>query len=131
MESESHPHLGTLKLLKRIRRKGDYVLAALNNESLELNRFRIKKFKLNDYFTLFFSSCFLGVRKPESKIFELALQVTQRNPEDCLFIDDRKENVQAAKRLGMRVIHLKNIEDLSSELMALGIKRYQKADQQE
>ena len=92
------------------------MLATLNNESLELNRFRIEKFGLRNYFTAFFSSCYLGVRKPEPRIYEIALQVTQRKQQECLFIDDREENVKAAQALGIRGIHLKGVEKLEAEL---------------
>jgi len=121
MEGESKPHETTLKILKQLKRKSGCLLAALNNESLELNRYRIEKFGLRDYFTFFFSSCFLGARKPEAKIFEIALQVTQRKPSECLFIDDREENIRAAKASGFNAIHLKRVENLSSELVLWGI----------
>jgi len=38
--------------------------------------------------TVFSSSCFVGVRKPDEAIYRLALSVIQRRPEACLFIDD-------------------------------------------
>src|SRR5579863_8982917 len=71
MKNESRPYLSTLGLLERLRAHSNYLLATVNNESLELNEYRIKKFKLNRYFTNFFSSCFLGVRKPESRIYQM------------------------------------------------------------
>lgn len=125
MEGESKPHETTFKILKQLKRKNGCLLAALNNESLELNRYRIEKFGLRDYFTFFFSSCFLGVRKPEVKIFEMALQVTQRNPGECLFIDDREENIRAAKAFGFNAIHLKKVERLAAELEVHGIRMEQ------
>lgn len=117
MEGESKPYETTLKALRWLKEENRYLLAALNNESLELNRFRIEKFGLRDYFTAFFSSCYLGARKPEARIYEIALEVTQRKPGECLFIDDRQENVKAAQALGMRAIHLKNVEKLTAELL--------------
>src|SRR5438045_1586812 len=40
-----------------------YLMATLNNESAELNRYRIEHFHLRDYFAVFFTSCYLGLRK--------------------------------------------------------------------
>ena len=122
MKAESKAHETTLKLLGPLKRKSGCLLATLNNEPLELNCFRIEKFGLRDYFSFFLSSCFLGVRKPEPEIFERALQLTQCVPEECLFIDDRLENVKAARALGLRTIHLKEVPELAAELKARGIE---------
>ena len=97
------------------------LLATLNNESLELNLYRIRKFGLLDYFTVFFSSCFLGVSKPDPGIYRLALQITQRSPSESLFIDDRAENIEAAKQIGMHTIHCQSATQLRRQLEEIGI----------
>jgi len=122
MKNESKPILSTLSLLGELKAHGKYFLATVNNESFELNEYRIKKFKLNRYFTNFFSSCFLGVRKPEPRIYQLAMSMTQMEAKEILFIDDRENNAQAARALGMNVIHLELIKRLPEELRAYGIK---------
>ena len=73
-------------------------MSTINNESKELNLFRIEKFGLNQIFSLFVSSCFVGLRKPEAGIYKLALEITQKPPEECCFIDDRALNLECAKR---------------------------------
>ena len=93
-QSQSQPD--TLAIAERLSRSKKYLMATLNNEPLELNLYRIEQFRLRDYFTVFFSSSFLGVRKPESGIYRLALQITQRALEECLFIDDRALNLECA-----------------------------------
>ena len=120
MKGESKPHESTFQILKQLKKQG-HLLAALNNEPLELNLFRIEKFQLQDYFSFFCSSCFLGVRKPDPKIFEKALQLTQCDPQECLFIDDRLENAKAAQSAGMQAIHLKEVQNLAAELKTHGI----------
>ena len=77
IEAQSRSVPEVLALLQRLTERGGYRLATINNESLELNRFRITAFELRKYFTEFFSSCFLGVLKPDARIFRIALQVTQ------------------------------------------------------
>lgn len=125
MKDASTPHETTFETLQRLKGESRYLLATLNNESLELNRYRIEEFGLGNYFTVFFSSCFLGVRKPAPRIFQMALQVTQCSAGECLFIDDREENVRAAEALGMRIIWLKEVEKLAEELKAHGISMEQ------
>jgi putative hydrolase of the HAD superfamily len=95
--------------------------AALNNESLEINDYRIKTFGLRDCFEAFFSSCYLGVRKPDRGIFTLALRITQRDPAECVMIDDRGLNLECAREMGMKTILVKDLAQLRADLAKLGV----------
>lgn len=99
-----------------------YMMAALNNESLEINEHRIRTFHLRDYFAAFFSSCYLGVRKPDREIYSLALKITQRDPAECALIDDRGLNLECAREMGMHTIQFVNVAQLRDDLAQLGIK---------
>lgn len=122
MFAQSQPHPEVLALAGRLARSGRYRLATLNNESLELNRYRIEQFRLRETFSDFFSSCFLGVRKPDRAIYQLALQITQRQPAHCLFIDDRALNLECARRLGFHTIHHQTVAQLQKELKQEGVE---------
>ncbi len=61
----------------------------------------------------------IGTMKPYKKTFELALKTIGEKPEDCLFIDDREINIQAAKDLGIHTIHCTDINDLEPQLKAI------------
>ncbi len=100
---------------------GKYLLGTINNEPLELNEHRIHEFNLRREFKAFFSSCYLGVRKPEERIYEVALSVTQRGPDECLFIDDRELNLESARQLRMRTIHFQDAAQLRRDLIASGV----------
>jgi putative hydrolase of the HAD superfamily len=103
-------------VLDEVTRMNKYFIASINNEPLELNNYRIEKFDLRRNFQVFFSSCYVRSRKPEAIIFRMALQISQRPPEECLFIDDRPLNLEVPRRLGMSVIHYQDAERLRSEL---------------
>ena len=122
MFAQSKPHAATLAIVERFARDRKYMLATLNNESLELNLYRIEKFGLRDYFDLFLSSSFLGVMKPEEAMYRLALHVTQRDPANCVFIDDRELNVERAALVGIRAIHYQSPEQLRHDLQELGVE---------
>jgi putative hydrolase of the HAD superfamily len=111
----------SLAFLGQIARTRRYILATLNNESLEINDHRIQKFHLRDYFEAFFSSCYMGVRKPDRGIYSLALKITQRNPAECVLIDDRALNLECARELGMQTIQFQNVAQLRDELGRLGV----------
>jgi len=97
------------------------LLGMVNNESRELNDYRIQKFRLRDYFKVFLSSCYVGLRKPGARIFELALDVLQRDAESVVFVDDRPGNVAAANALGIHGIQYQGSEPLRAEFERLGI----------
>ncbi len=121
MYAQSAPYADALAVVERLARAGRYLMATLNNESLDLNLYRIDRFGLRRYFAMFLSSCFLGVKKPEEAIFRLALQVTQLAPDESVFIDDRSVNLECARRIGMRTIHYQNAAQLQHELHNLRI----------
>lgn len=119
MFSLSRPKPQSLELARSLSAK--YVMAAINNESRDLNRYRIQKFELAEIFSLFVSSCFVGLRKPDERIYLLALDLTQYSPDECVFIDDRPENLAGAEKAGIKTVLMKDAAQLRRDLHALGI----------
>jgi putative hydrolase of the HAD superfamily len=109
------------RLRQRIRGRPTRVrLATLNNESRELNEHRIRHFGLCELFDVFFSSCWLGVRKPTRVIYERVLGMTQADPASSVFVDDREQNLAPARALGMQTIHFSSATQLAQSLGELG-----------
>ena len=123
MYSLSQPMPEVLAFARSLADSGKYFMSTINNESRELNLHRIEKYGLRGIFRLFVSSCFVGLRKPESGIYRLAIETTQVNPEECCFIDDRALNLECAAKLGMRTIQMQTLEQLREELGKLGVKQ--------
>jgi putative hydrolase of the HAD superfamily len=122
MFSLSQPMPEVLAFARGLADGGKYFMGTINNESRELNLYRIAKYGLQEIFRLFVSSCFVGLRKPESGIYHLALEITQIHPEQCCFIDDRALNLECAAKLGMRTIQMQNLNQLQGDLGKLGVK---------
>jgi len=122
MFAQSKEFPDTRAILDKVSRSGKYFVGAINNEPLELNQFRIEAFDLLRNFLVFFSSCYVRSRKPEETIYRVALEVTQRPPEKCLFIDDRPLNLESPRRLGMNTIQHQNAEQLRCELGKFGVE---------
>jgi len=122
MFSLSQPMPEVLRFARALAGSGRYFMGTLNNESRELNLHRIEKYGLREIFRLFVSSCFVGLRKPESGIYRLAIETTQINPEQCCFVDDRELNLECAAKLGMRTIQMQTLDQLRNELGKLGVK---------
>ena len=122
MESRSQAHPKAIQTLRQLAGLNQYQLATINNESLHLNQYRIRTFGLDRCFSAFLSSCFLGITKPDKKIFREALRITQRSGPECLFVDDREENVTAARHCGLRAIHLLKPQHLGEALSSYDIQ---------
>ena len=91
-----------LAWLKEWKKDCGFRIISINNEGKELNDYRVKKFKLHQCFDAFISSCEVGIRKPDPKIFRLAMGVAQALPQQCVYFDDRKMFALAAQKLGIR-----------------------------
>lgn len=122
MFSLSQPRPEVLKIAQGLKQSCRYRMATLNNESRELNQFRIERFELGTIFDFFVSSCFVGLRKPEDGIYRLALDLAQVAPDECCFVDDRPLNLEAAARLRMHAIRMQSSAQLIEELEKLGVQ---------
>ena len=108
-----------LQWLKEWKRNCGFHIISINNEGKELNNFRIKKFGLRHCFDAFISSCEVGMRKPDPRIFTLAMGIAQVSPEECIYFDDRPMLVEAAQKLGIRSFHHKTFSTTQRILEAL------------
>jgi 2-haloacid dehalogenase len=106
-------------LLQKLKEK--YKLYGLTNWSAET--FPIV-FEQYSFFKLFDGIVISGEEKlikPDKKIFELMLERYHLEANHSLFIDDNKNNIQAAKEMGFATIHVQEKTDLNSELRTLGL----------
>ncbi|HVX50653.1 MAG TPA: HAD-IA family hydrolase [Chitinophagaceae bacterium] len=110
MFAQSSPHPEMIALIKTLKQKYNLKVAVVSNEGRELTEYRIKKFKLGQFVDFFISSCFVHFRKPDTDIFNLALDVSQVSPHEVVYIEDRPLFVQVAETLGINGVHHEGIE---------------------
>lgn len=79
------------------------------------------KLKLSRFLRWSFVSCETGVRKPDPAAYLGAVQTLGATPSECLFVDDRRSNVEAAERAGLRGHHFEGAAGLRVALTALGV----------
>ena len=113
---------GAKNVIAALRQNNSLKMAMLNNESGPLNDFRIETFGLAQYFDGFFCSAYLGMRKPDPRIFRAGAAMLHVKPEECAFVDDRENNCAAAAAVGMHAIQYKGEEPLTKALDALGVR---------
>src|SRR3984957_9114157 len=112
---------GTYNVLSDLRAAGKYRIATLNNESRELNEYRVKTFGLRGYFDYFICSGYVHEMKPHKDIYRTALEISATPAGRTVFIDDKPENCDAARKLGMQAIHFTSPQQLRSALTAIGV----------
>ena len=113
---------GAKNVIAALRKNNGLKMAMLNNESGPLNDYRIATFGLAEYFDGFFCSAYIGMRKPEPRMFRSGASMLHFQPEECAFIDDRDKNCAAAAGVGMHAIQYKGEEALKDALRALGVE---------
>lgn len=112
----------TFALLQQLRGLPELRLATLNNESRELNEYRLDAFGLRGCFDFFLCSGYLGAMKPDPPIFRTAVEISGRPAGTSLFVDDKEENCTAARHAGMQSIQFTSAAELRTELRGLGIQ---------
>jgi len=118
--------LPTLQWLKQWKKDCGFRIISVNNEGKELNDYRVKKFKLHDFFDAFVSSCEVGLRKPDPAIWKLAMGIAQAQPNQCVYFDDRIMFVNAAQKLGIRAYLHKDLESTKKILQQLKEENHNK-----
>lgn len=107
------------RLVGQLKEKYKVYLISNTNE-MHFNYLR-GKFAVLKIFDKIFPSYEVGIRKPKPGIFELALKTSGVAAQKTIFIDDIKEHVEAAGRVGIKAILFTNVEELKKELGNLGI----------
>ena len=67
------------------------------------------------------ASCDVGLRKPDPKIYFLALERSGMLPRQAVFIDDRPEFVDAGRSIGLTAIRFENGHQLEEDLQSIGL----------
>ena len=124
MFDQSVPYTETIDLIKALKAKYKLRIAVVNNEGRELNEYRIRTYKLNEFVDFFISSCFVHFRKPDADIWKVALDIAQVPREEVVYIDDRPMFVQVAQGLGLRgILHNhRNVAQTKEMLAGMGLK---------
>ena len=113
-----------LSWIKSWKKRTELSVYALSNENRELNDYRIKTFQLHEVFDGFFSSCYLGFRKPDPRIYEKALEIVQVSAEQSIYFDDRPMLVNAATKLKINAVQHRKFEETKSILENLPQKQH-------
>lgn len=111
------PNQAMIDYMRGLRERG-YRLAICTNNVREWERTWRAMLPVDEIFDLVVDSAFVGVRKPDPRIYTLTLERLGVPAEQALFIDDIDINCDAARALGMLAIHFRDTEQAQSEIEA-------------
>jgi putative hydrolase of the HAD superfamily len=93
-----------------------YITVLLSNQISDWLGEVIEENNFKDVFSYIVTSYDTGFAKPDPKIFEEVIKKTGTNYENCLYIDDREENIKAAAMLGINTLQFVTFEQFSKDL---------------
>ncbi len=94
-----------LKIALNLKKKGKKIYILSNFPGDQFDNFMKQNKFLNEFDDMIISGK-VGLKKPDKRIYELAIKKFDCNPSKTLFIDDRPENTEAAQNLGINIITL-------------------------
>ena len=116
----SGPIHGTVDILKDLKARGFPVYALSNWNDV---KFQVG-LQVFPFFNLFDGRIVSGevkVAKPDPRIYQLLLDTYKLTPHESLFIDDRKDNIDAASAFGIKAVQFISPEKLHEDLISYGI----------
>ncbi len=114
----------TCEILSSLKASGRYKIATLNNESRELNEYRLDAFDLRRHFDYFICSGYVHEMKPYPDIYRAAIEVSGLPSSTAVFIDDKPENCRVAATFGITPILFQSPQQLVRDLTDLGIQTH-------
>ncbi len=104
----------TINLIKEL--KTNYKIALLTNFTSDLERFLKDVFGIFDLFDVVVNSYDIKFKKPHPKAFLYTLEKLNLEPQEVIFIDDKKENIEGSENIGIKGILFENYKQLKSDL---------------
>jgi len=118
-EAVYSPRVDMFSLARSLSKNG-YKIALLSNaEPPAMQYFYQQRYDMFD--TLVFS-CEEKTRKPERKIYELALERLGSQPTQSIFVDDKPEYINGAQEVGINTVLFQSMDQVRHELARLGVK---------
>ena len=103
-----------VKLLSKLKEKYNlYILSNFHQPAFEHIFKKYEFFRLFDGHTV---SCYYYLLKPEKEIYDTLINKFNLIPEETVFIDDTKVNIDACEKEGIRGIHLPDYTELKQKL---------------
>jgi putative hydrolase of the HAD superfamily len=123
MFAQSQPYPEMIALVAQLKLRYGLKIVVVSNEGRELNEHRIRTFKLHELVDSFISSCFAHLRKPDTDIFRLALDIAQVSAPQVVYLENTLMFVQIAEGMGMHSVLHADYTSTCAKLASLGLRQ--------
>ncbi|MBT7902906.1 HAD-IA family hydrolase [Candidatus Woesearchaeota archaeon] len=97
----------SIEAVKNIFESQNYELIMLSNSTPDIRCGNMKRHNYFQWFAQIYFSFETGYRKPEKGAYENILRARDLKPQNCIFVDDKEENLEGAKAAGIHVVKYK------------------------
>jgi putative hydrolase of the HAD superfamily len=119
--SASVPWPANIGLVHQVKKANGLKLGLISNEGQGITEYRMNAFGLRDVADFIVVSHCVHMRKPDRQIWQLALDLAQATPDECIYVDDREMFVNVAAALGFTAFQHVDLESTRRKFESLGL----------
>jgi putative hydrolase of the HAD superfamily len=117
----SVPWPQNIALLAHVKKANGLKVGLISNEGQGITEYRMSKFGLREVADFIVVSHCVHMRKPDRQIWQLALDLAQATPDQCIYVDDREMFVNVAAALGFTAFQHVDLESTRQKFERLGL----------
>jgi putative hydrolase of the HAD superfamily len=118
---QARPLSETIGLVQELKARHGLKVGVVSNEGRELGEDRVRRFALAEFIDFFVISGCVGLRKPDTAIFRLALDLAQAQPDQVAYLEDRRMFVDVGASVGLRAVWHRDAAQTRAALAAMGL----------
>lgn len=108
-----------VEVIKKLKR--NYKIILFSNHESELLHKLLQRHSITDLFDQMIISSEHKMAKPDPRFYELLTKISKIEKNEMIFVDDSSENIEAAKKIGLKTIRFESAEKLKEDLQKFGI----------
>lgn len=106
-----------LSVAHKLKKAGKNIALLMNTDQRRLEYIKANPI-ITKYVDSIFTSCEIGLMKPDKSLFSEVLRSLRVNPENVIYLDDRSSHTQSARELGINSIDYEPIGNITSQILS-------------
>lgn len=119
--SASIPWPENIEFFGQVKKANGLKFGLISNEGQGITEYRMNKFGLREVADFIVVSHCVHMRKPDKQIWQLALDLAQVTPDQCIYVDDREMFVDVAATLGFTAFQHTSLDSTREKFRRLGL----------
>jgi len=119
--SASIPWPDNIALFHEVKKANRLKFGLISNEGQGITEYRVNTFGLREVADFIVVSHCVHMRKPDRQIWQLALDLAQATPDQCIYVDDREMFVNVAAAIGFTAFQHVDLDSTRAKFEQLGL----------